>query len=1039
LGKNLIILILLFFSISGLAQQYNFERYSGANGLAQSQVYTMIEDSRGYLWMGTWGGGLSRFDGKDFKNYSVRDGLVNNYIWSIFEDREHNIWIGTKNGVCKFNGRGFKEYKLERVKRLQITAITQDENGVMWFGTSNGIYQIIENKVIHFSKQKNLPLLLVRDLQWDSQNRLWVGGEAGVFRITNKRVKRFYQPGGLINNDVRSILEDNNGKIWVGTYGGGINIIKGDSITNISTDDGLSSDRVNDVFQDTTGLVWIGTQDAGISLWNPKDSSFSYYREPDGLCKNDVRKLLQDRWGNIWIATSGGGVCKFYGQQFIHFDRDDGLAGERVYALCEDEVGRIWFSASDRGISYYDKGNTRHFGGWNGFQNVTVKTILYDGLGKIWIGTQGDGLAVYEKDTFRFVQDENLRGKNIKDLIQDTLGNIWMATADAGIVKINLEMDTLQLQDTVIHFKDSLEVSDTTFESSFEINPSYSFQQYTLLDGLLSTNINCLHLDSLHRIWFATQNERRGEYNIGYIKNDTTITNFTKRDGLPPSNIRVLEEDTYGNLWLGTAEHGISKLSIYEDSLQIKTFGSRSDSLTSDNIYLIKSNGRKLWVGNEKGVDLITLDRAREVAKVKHYGYAEGFKGRETCTNAVTEDGDGNLWFGTMAGLMKYAPSTAQKNKKAPSIQIIDIRLLDTTLIESKYKKWAQKWGGLKNGLVLKYRENDLEFLFKGIDHSNPDKIFYQYQFSGREGWSKLSANNSVSFPRLSSGVYTFRVRACNVDGLCSKTPATANFEITPPIWKTWWFLSLLTLAGLALIAWFYKSKVKQIRRKAAREKERLEMEKNLLGLEQKALQLQMNPHFIFNALNSIQALISQQDNKKARYQLAKFSKLMRSILENSRETLIPLESEIETLENYLNIEKSSKGDAFDFEIEVDDRLDPEEVMIPPMMIQPFVENAIIHGVAHVKEGGEIKIKFELKGVLLECSVEDNGIGRAAASKIKSQVEHQHKSAALKVTQERLDIMNPSNSKSLEIIDIVHPDGVAGGTKVIVRIPLQYA
>ena len=186
-------------------------------------------------------------------------------------------------------------------------------------------------------------------------------------------------------------------------------------------------------------------------------------------------------------------------------------------------------------------------------------------------------------------------------------------------------------------------------------------------------------------------------------------------------------------------------------------------------------------------------------------------------------------------------------------------------------------------------------------------------------------------------------------------------------------------------------------------------------------------------------SLISQKDEKMARYQLAKFSKLMRSILENSRSQLITLEDEIQTLRNYLAIEKSSRGNTFDFEITTLLEIETEELMIPPMMLQPFVENAIIHGVAHLTENGKIHIHFLQKNKILECSIQDNGIGRVAAKKIKSQIQHQHKSTALIVTQERLDIINKDlqGLKSLEIIDLKNKNGEISGTKILIRLLIE--
>ena len=239
----------------------------------------------------------------------------------------------------------------------------------------------------------------------------------------------------------------------------------------------------------------------------------------------------------------------------------------------------------------------------------------------------------------------------------------------------------------------------------------------------------------------------------------------------------------------------------------------------------------------------------------------------------------------------------------------------------------------------------------------------------------------------------------------------------------------------MLLIGLFIRLRVNRIRREAAIKTERLEMEKSILQLEQKALQLQMNPHFIFNVLNSIQSLITKKDEKTARYFLAKFSKLMRAILENSRETKITLEQEIETLQNYLGIEQFSRGNAFDFEIEIDPRLDVDEIMIPPMLLQPFVENAIIHGVGQVTEGGKVKLEFIQKYGTLECVITDNGPGIEKARARKSQQEHTHKSAALEVTQERLDILNAGiKNRSLEITDLSKEDARLTGTKVVLRL-----
>ncbi len=215
-------------------------------------------------------------------------------------------------------------------------------------------------------------------------------------------------------------------------------------------------------------------------------------------------------------------------------------------------------------------------------------------------------------------------------------------------------------------------------------------------------------------------------------------------------------------------------------------------------------------------------------------------------------------------------------------------------------------------------------------------------------------------------------------------------------------------------------------------------MERDLIELEQKALRLQMNPHFIFNALNSIQALIGKEDPTTSRYHLSKFSRLMRQVLENSRHSMVSLDQEIQVLEDYLSLEKFSRKDAFDFVIKLDEDIDPEEEMVPPMVLQPFLENAIIHGIAHLTDRrGLISLDIHLQGPKLICEIRDNGVGRIKAAEIKSQQEASHKSMALQVTQERLErLAEQGTAPELTVEDLVLADGSPAGTLVRIGIPI---
>lgn len=1033
----LLILSNIFFPQILCGQKLNFQNYSVNEGLAQSQVYAMIEDRQGYIWLGTQGGGVCRFDGKEFTQYSTKDGLVNNYVESLFEDKEGNIWIGTQKGFSKFNGLTFQNFHIP--KNDFITAISQEPLGKIWIGTTKGTFQFDGKKFTNFY----LPSSRVNHFFYDKKDNLWIGtDESGAYQIIDERVlKNFKIADGLSANNIKSIHQDDQNNIYFAIFNGGINVYNGSYFSYIRTDEGLASNLVTTMFSDDKGQIWIGSQGKGVTIWDPIKNTFSYLNESEGLANNHVRNFLKDRWGNYWIGTSGGGVSKYLGQQFIHYNTSNGLRGNQIYALAKDTSEHFWLSAANKGISYFDGKKFTHFGENEGFVDVKCKAIFVDNYSRVWIGTEGNGLALFAQDTFLFfTHEDGLSGNFIRDIVQDSLGRIWIATAGDGITQIEVSREKVSLSPSL-----SENVKSSNQEPKIIFRDRLKFRIYRKGKlGLESRKINDLHIDKKGRIWFATR-----DYGIGFFKDDNSIHTISDKDGLLDNHIRSLTEDEDGNLWIGMASKGICRLKLYNNSFIVEDYKSFSylnnlknrQTLTSNNVYLLQVDiDQNLWVGTELGLDKISFDNTRNVSKIKHFGKSDGFTGIEICQNSSLLDSTENIWFGTMNGLTKHNPSSISNNPVPPIVNITNVNLNYQPLSQTDFSKWANPRGGILDGLKLPYDKNDLEFEFQGINLSNPEKVLYQWKLAGaNDDWTPLRSKNNANFNNLPPNDYTFYLRAFNEDGVSNKNPFEMSFTILPPFWQTWWFRLVNTLLFFIIIGFFIRFRVNQIHQKTAREKEKLEIEKHLLSLEQKALQLQMNPHFIFNALNSIQSLISQKDEKMARYQLAKFSKLMRSILENSRSQLITLEDEIQTLRNYLAIEKSSRGNTFDFEITTLLEIETEELMIPPMMLQPFVENAIIHGVAHLTGNGKIHIHFLQKNKILECSIQDNGIGRVAAKKIKSQIQHQHKSTALIVTQERLDIINKDlqGLKSLEIIDLKNKNGEISGTKILIRLLIE--
>lgn len=1003
------ILLLFFLPLSIQGQEYYFNNFSGKDGLAQSQVYALLEDQRGYLWMGTWGGGVSQFDGLRFVNHTEAGGLVSNYIYSLCEDISGNIWIGTDKGISRFNGKDYESFLTEG--RTQVYCLTTDPKGRVWIGTHKGLYIFTDEKMQRYDS--SLPALqkaAIRSCFVDAHGFIWLGSNRGVFVISPAgNIRHLDESDGWNGSVPFSIIADEAGTIWVGTEGGGVQWSNGTVLrAALDKSNGLSSDKVVRLHRSSGGKIWIGTTNGGISIWNPVDSSLTYLQEQDGLESNDVRSIIEDSWNNHWVGTSGGGVSKYSGQQFVLYDEADGLIDKEVYGVGEDTLGQIWLSTS-RGVSRFDGRSFKHFDESENWLTAKSRTVLADQEGRLWAGYDNVGLGLFAADTFRLINtEENWTNGLVRDIVQDSVGNIWVATTRGGILRV------------ISKFMDSTAVE-------------YSYEQYNRSTGFPANYIYALMIDLEGRVWVASR-----YLGLGYFKADGQAQFFDQRHGLPDAEVRTLAMDSLGNCWAGTARRGIFNFKLEKDTLRLKTF-STQDGLTSNNIYqLIFDQENNLWVGNEKGVDQIFLDEALEISELKAFGYDEGFKGGETCNSAVLCSSKGDLWFGTMNGLTHYLPGEGRKNRVAPKLHLRQVRLFYQPIEKTDFKAWSTSWGGLREGLVLPYRQNSLGFFFKGINHSNPEKVQYQWKLEGHEQqWSPMTSNNSVNYSNLPPNDYVFKVRAYNEDQVTNAHPVEVAFSIDAPFWQHWWFrLSAFLLSVIAMVI-IFRVRVNQVTQKAKEEKEKLEMEKNLLLLEQKALQLQMNPHFIFNALNSIQHLISEKDHQKARYQLAKFSKLMRSTLENSRSNLLLLSEEIQSLESYLALEQFSRDRSFAYQIEIPDDLDPDSVYIPPMMIQPFVENAIIHGVAHLTDRkGVVVVQFELATPFLICTIEDNGIGRTKAKAIKSQQGEQHKSTALQVTRERLELLERGTTESLKISDLISAEGVAIGTRVVLKVPL---
>ncbi|HTJ52731.1 MAG TPA: histidine kinase, partial [Cyclobacteriaceae bacterium] len=335
--------------------------------------------------------------------------------------------------------------------------------------------------------------------------------------------------------------------------------------------------------------------------------------------------------------------------------------------------------------------------------------------------------------------------------------------------------------------------------------------------------------------------------------------------------------------------------------------------------------------------------------------------------------------------------------------------------------------------IKLTYDQSVITFEFSALNFIQSENNHYAYKLEGFEDdWNYVGNKRSATYTNLEPGHYAFKVKASNNDDVWNENGISLAITITPPFWETWWFKCII--AAICIVIALV---VINIIRKRVREK--IKINKLIAELEMKALIAQMNPHFIFNCLTSIQELIMINKQEEAMHYLNQFSRLLRAVLQSSEKNFIALEQELTILELYLELEAMRFDKQFHYNIHVDHAVDPEEIVIPSFLLQPFIENALWHGLMHKKGDRKLSVSFTLENEdLLVCRIEDNGIGREEAARIKKKSLKANQSLGLKIIRERINLMKKQNDAiDLKIMDDVHKDGSVKGTTVIIKLPLS--
>ena len=916
------------------AQPHGFLTWSVEDGLPQSQVTALAEDERGYLWVGTNGGGVARFDGADFKTFGVADGLADNFVRGLSLGPGGALYVLTRRGLA-----------------------------VMHPDSAGFDVQFVE----------------------DGDGRLF-GANAGAVRWGQMRWNPDMDGPVFSTIDaVHSLERIQDG--WRVTVG-----------DNLFQQDGPDLPLRN-------GNVLVGTRTQGVFLNNQRGEPIAHYTEQAGDLPHDhILSLLQDRQGRAWIGTSGGGLVRMIPTGLRYFDSSDGLAGNRVYALHAGAGGRLWVGASQKGIQYRDETGFRSPPIEDPTRGAKITSITQDGGGRTYFATDGRGVIMLDSN--------RVRRLNRRAGLASEYNLKLIPTGDSSILVVSYSQGINQA--TYFPARDSFSI--TTLEDAAARDGGY--QPTTPAAGSLSLASAIMGPENTLLLGTTT-----GQIHQRAVVGLFNTRVFTEESGLPPGRISAMALRLETQLWVAVQGYGLYYTDLRVASPRFFPLPSSFRGVSTNIFQLAVDPARPaLWLGTERGLTRLYLNADGQPDYFRNYGRAEGFLGGETTRGAVTTDSLGRLWFGTLNGLVRYEEDRSDLYLAPPPTSLERVNLYYEAVAPDDYEAKA----GVPH---FSAGNNHFQFRFIAVDLTYPDRLRYRFRLKGEEAdWSPLTDERAVRYAGLGAGRYTFMVEATTDGGKTFGEAAEYTFEIAAPLFRSGWFLGLVTLTLASLIIGVSYYLYQRVQRKEAVLRAELETQNRLLGLEQKARQLQMNPHFIFNALNGIRGLVDGKHDAEARAQISKFATLMRGILNNSRQDMITLAEEVKVLREYIEMEQFCQRFPIDYAINIPDSIDAEEVSLPPMLLQPFVENAILHGLAGADNGGTISISFSLRGRGMQCLVEDDGVGRKAAAAKRVNQAANHKSVAVEVTGERLR----SSGGRLTI-----KDREGGGTVVEVVVPVE--
>ncbi len=1005
---------------------YIFRNINNNNGLINNDVTSITQDHRGYMWLGTING-MQRYDGVRFVNYTdptLKEG-ESAATENIYSDKKNDcIWFNV--GWDELRRIKLQDYSISLVEAKTLLKPTPkiytDWNGREWIinetfmqplKTGNSADKLVT--ILEAGEKKPYINYILTD---SNNQQVWMYAYKSnqVLLFDNKSGRVFIPNHNPINNPLllylkqhpfsfRRMVSDSHGNIWIYSWkdsflrynisDGGINEY---SVGDILKEQGVKNTNygfVNVLLEDNHGTVWIGTSKAGLLRYNSASDNFSWivHREGNrtGIQYNfEIRTLFQDTDENIWIGSDKGvSIFNPYHKKFFVLkhepDNKKSLPNHEISSIIETKKGDLLVGTWGGGISFYDQylnyRKTLNFPDL-AYQKNMIWSFEESDEGWIWAGTQHGFVHKINPiaQTIETIRPPELEGSTVLLIKKDNSGNTWFCLQNGKIVKwVN--------------------------------NKFYPFNEMDKPDSIPYARISDICIDRSGKFWVSTWN--------GLKLFDTGTRTYNGYYRPDKNNDRKI----YTNKCSGVDE-------VNDSLLVVGTFNGGLN-------FFNKNTGRFSSIPIDRqqtpySVHAVRKDKDNNIWLTTDYDIYKFFPASLRFISAKTENGLINSsfalsrfykskksqWFTwTTTEMLAFYPDSLNmlQASKTP-VTITGFKVFDKTIIIDSLFRYEKE-------LRLNHRQNFITIEFADLEYNNEHSQKYYYQLSGvDEQWVDAGTKSFASYTSLSPGRYTFRVKQQQDDE--NKSIASFSIIIEPPFWKTWWFTSLSVLV-LLVTAWILVVKrIKFIRHEA-------ELKHKMAETEMRALRAQMNPHFIFNCLNAIDNLIQTNQKGRATTYLNRFARLIRSVLDSSKNNLVPFHKDYETLKLFLELEQFRCDHKFDYELKADQELLTSDYNVPPLIIQPFVENAIHHGLMNKQDNERfLLINISLENDYIKYVITDNGIGREMAATLKAKNRPEHAAYGIEMTRHRVDLHNRNGRERTIYIHDLIKDKKTAGTKV---------